>query len=496
MRRLNPSLGHGIGKPTIIPKTSQDEMTSDDDSSIEPQLEQVYDKAITDAMGFTGKYTGTILIESGLPHGVGGIDYWMDDECITATYDGDWEHGCWDGYGECALKCGDGYTGEFQLHERHGEGEYVWEIEECEDGSHIERYYTGNFESNQRHGFGVFTWRTLLGEKENLSVYKGMYHHSKRQGQGVYTNKFLKYSGEWFQDMYHGMGRLEVFDQYIHRGNFRMGQFVEKASVPPPFVLASQASKRDIAKRHNVLTELSKKAEQRPKIEAQPNNYEPNGDAVPTTAPQRNPMVTANMLAGAQLVKRAPVGDLEPVALTLPPDSVRNPKKQSMLDELGNALKKRDENMSPENRPIERVSLPRKLKGSRGKSPVPKRMQTSSAAPPSSNKPWEQPKSGALRKPLQQSKSANHAARDASNSTDTRENMLAQLSKPPALKQTQQNSSSSETPLDPRRNLMAQLTQPPVLNSAQPTSEHKTNAPPKRKQTVMEELQAKMAAKT
>ncbi|CAJ1939121.1 unnamed protein product [Cylindrotheca closterium] len=475
-----------------------DEMTSDDDSSIEPELELVWDKVITDAMGFTGKYTGTILIESGLPHGVGGIDYWVDDECVTGTYDGDWEHGCWDGYGESTLKCGDTYTGEFQLHERHGEGEYVWETEECNDGSRIERYYTGNFESNQRHGFGVFTWKTLVGEKENLSVYKGMYHHGKRQGQGVYTNMFLKYSGQWFQDFYHGMGRLEVFNEHIHRGNFRMGQFVEKASVPPPFVLASHATKRDIAKRHNVLTELTKKAEQRPKIEALPNKYEAKETVSSSTAPQRNPMVSANMLAGVQLMKRAPVGDMELVAVSLPPDSVRNPKKQNLLAELGAVLTKRDENMKPENRPIEIVSLPRKVKGSRGRSTMLK-----STALSSTNKPWEQPKlaAPARQQPLQPSKSANHATRVTSTpTTDTKKNMLAQLSKPPALKQTPiTNSGAAKPTADPRRNLMSQLAQPPALKSAQqaPITEHKTNnAPPKRKMTMLEELQAKMAAKT
>ena len=215
---------------------------------------------IQDGMGFRGLYSGTVDIQSGLPHGNGQIDYWMDNDCITASYDGEWDQGCWR-HGTSILKCGDSYTGSFnQLHERHGEGEYVWKTEECDDGRRKERFYKGNFECNKRHGFGVFTWRTIFGEKENLSVYKGMYHHNKKQGHGVYSNQNLKYTGEWFWDKYHGMGRLEVFGQFIHRGNFRNGEFVAKVAVPPPFVLSSSnLDQRYIKKRHNVMAELAKR---------------------------------------------------------------------------------------------------------------------------------------------------------------------------------------------------------------------------------------------
>jgi hypothetical protein len=538
--RGNKDQAFDYSDDTIDVPPGAQEMSSDEDS--EPDLEQVYDRDITDAMGFTGKYSGTILIESGLPHGVGGIDYWMDDVCIMATYDGDWEQGCWDGYGESTLKCGDEYTGEFQLHERHGEGEYVWKTQECEDGSRKERYYTGNFESNQRHGFGVFTWRTILGSKENLSVYKGMYHHGTRQGQGVYTTQSLKYSGEWFQDKYHGMGRLEVFDQFIHRGNFRRGNFVEKASVPPPFILASQASRRHIKKRHNVIAELTQKADERPKIEALPNKYEDKEHVVTTTNPARNPMITANMLAGAQLIKRAPVGDLEPVAITPPPDSIRNPKKKSLLEELGLLLQKRDAEMSPEKRPVEIISAPRKIKAPRGKSPVPPvsnraksptppvSNRAKSPTPPVSNRAKiptppvsDRAKSPSTKPPSNPTGSRKNILSDVSKSPkpnpsrpitsprvankpsspspiDARKNMLGQLSKPPALKATSpkvQNTSSA----DPRKNLMAQLSQPPALKSTQETaSPHPLaghpSVPQKRKPTMMEELQAKLAAKS
>eukprot|EP00980_Cylindrotheca_fusiformis_P001233 scaffold331_cov117-Cylindrotheca_fusiformis.AAC.11 len=501
-----------------------------------PELEQVYDKEITDGMGFTGKYTGTVLVESGLPHGVGGIDYWMDDECIMATYDGDWEYGCWDGFGESLLKCGDEYTGEFQLHERHGEGEYVWKTQECEDGTRKERYYTGNFESNQRHGFGVFTWRTILPDKkENLSVYKGMYHQGKRQGQGVYSTQTLKYSGEWFQDKYHGMGRLEVFDQFIHRGNFRHGNFVEKSTVPPPFVLASQASNRHIRKRNNMIAELAQKSDDRPKIEAIPNKYESKEE--PTRPPGRAPMITADLLAGAQLMKRAPVGDLEPVAISLPPDSVRNPKKKSMLEELGAALKKRDAELSPEKRPIEIVSVPRKVKGPRGNSPVPPSSDRSkSPIPPASNRSNSPIPPASTKEKTASLSSKQQSAVPTSNSSDARKNlfshlkkspkpkasrpsappggtnappsnnpmearknMLAQLSKPPALNSTKIN---NPAPANPRMNLMEQLSQPPALKSAQartsprPPGGGQSSMPPKRKPTMMEELQAKLAAKS
>jgi hypothetical protein len=83
---------------------------------------------------------------------------------------------------------------------------------------------------------------------------------------------------------------------------------------------------------------------------------------------------------------------------------------------------------------------------------------------------------------------------------DARKNMMAQLSKPPTLKAA--SPKVQNTPFaDPRKNLMAQLSQPPALKSTQKTaSPHplaaQSSVPQKRKPTMMEELQAKLAAKS
>jgi hypothetical protein len=352
-----------------LPATSDED---DDLSSLEESYRRVVDLEIKDAMGFRGTYTGIINIESGFPNGIGKIDYWIDDNCEMARYDGEWEDGCWDGYGSCVLKCGDSYEGLFQLHERHGEGEYIWKTEELEDGTKKERYYKGNFESNQRHGFGVFTWKTTLVDgKENLSMYKGMYHHGKRQGQGVYSTQRLKYSGEWFSDKYHGMGRLEVFGEFIHRGNWRNGNFVAKATVPPPFVLHSNASRRHIHKRHNMIAQLAQRGdEKRQNDETQEHIVATqvpfNSNTQPGRSHMRPALFSAEMLAGAAGgLKHHDNGEEAP-----PPVLQRTSKTKNMFDELNFVLKKRDEEMVPEKRPYEIVSMPRK-KITRGKTTLP-----------------------------------------------------------------------------------------------------------------------------
>jgi hypothetical protein len=288
-----------------------------------------------------------------------------------------------------------------------------------------------------------------------------------------------------------------------------------------------------------VIAELTQKADERPKIEALPNKYEDKEHVATTTNPTRNPMITANILAGAQLIKRAPVGDLEPVAVTPPPDSVRNPKKKSLLEELGAVLQKRDAEMSPEKRAVEIISTPRKVKAARGKSPTPPvsnraksptppvSNRAKSPTPPVSNRakspsPLANP-SPTTKPPSNPTDARKNILSDVSNSRKpkasrpitsprvankpsspspmvARKNMLAQLSKPLALKAPSpkiQNTPSA----DPRKNLMAQLAQPPALKSTtqETASPHplaaQSSVPQKRKPTMMEELQAKLAAK-
>ena len=167
-----------------------------------------------------------------------------------------------------------------------------------------------------------------------------MYHHGKRQGQGAYSNQKLKYTGEWFQDVYHGMGRLEIFGQFIHRGNFHNGDFVAKKAVPPPFVTASKdLDSKYIQKRHNVMAELSKRNKVGTTVvsegTATPRLQDGDTKDYKTIAPQKH-AISANDLVGA-LNKQRPAPTVAPKQ---PPN-----RKKTVLDELSGALSKRHADM-------------------------------------------------------------------------------------------------------------------------------------------------------
>ena len=61
-----------------------------------------------------------------------------------------------------------------------------------------------------RDGEGTLTW-------PDGSSYEGMWLDDKRQGHGLETKGGFEYDGGWFQDNFHGKGKLKLVDGQVAR---------------------------------------------------------------------------------------------------------------------------------------------------------------------------------------------------------------------------------------------------------------------------------------
>mmetsp|Transcript_11017 Transcript_11017/g.24656 ORF Transcript_11017/g.24656 Transcript_11017/m.24656 type:complete len:866 (+) Transcript_11017:274-2871(+) len=166
--------------------------------------QQVVQQSILDPYGDKGTYTGVILRSTGMPHGSGRMIYQEDKR----TYDGEWRHGRWHGYGRATFANGDNYHGEYRFDQRHGRGRYEWN-----DG----RIYDGMFREDKRHGRGVFTW-------PDGAVYDGDFRNGQREGHGTY--KFSdggRYEGSWKDGRYNGYGVCNWEDGRCYKGEWLNG---------------------------------------------------------------------------------------------------------------------------------------------------------------------------------------------------------------------------------------------------------------------------------
>jgi hypothetical protein len=121
---------------------------NDDESTLVPVVKLI----LVDLNGEVGKYTGTICVNTGKPHGSGKLEYEN-----SACYTGDWNQGSWSGYGRHIKPNGDVYEGSFFDNAKHGQGVYRYR-----DGKRVfeGRYVTGQrVEGKMTYGDG--------------SVYKG-----------------------------------------------------------------------------------------------------------------------------------------------------------------------------------------------------------------------------------------------------------------------------------------------------------------------------------
>jgi len=165
---------------------------------------KVTNKMLLDPYGDKGTYTGVVLRNTGMPHGLGKMVYEED----RRVFEGDWRHGRWHGYGRASFSNGDSYEGQYKFDQRHGNGIYRWN-----DG----RIYDGQFSEDKRHGKGVFTW-------PDGAVYDGDFVNGQRQGHGNYT--FAdggQYEGSWKDGRYDGFGTCTWEDGRRYRGEWRNG---------------------------------------------------------------------------------------------------------------------------------------------------------------------------------------------------------------------------------------------------------------------------------
>uniref|UniRef100_A0A7S1D305 MORN repeat-containing protein 5 n=1 Tax=Cyclophora tenuis TaxID=216820 RepID=A0A7S1D305_CYCTE len=171
-------------------------------------VNRVSNKPITDPYGDVGVYTGTVLRNSGKPHGFGVMKYIARDN--ERIYEGMWSEGRWKGVGKLTYPNDDVvYEGEFHNDMRHGHGTLTRKSTK----------YVGEFFEDQKHGKGTLT-------AEDGSTYAGEFVHGMQQGRG--RAEFAGggyYEGEWKDNMYHGYGVC-----LWPGGRFYQGEFVENRS--------------------------------------------------------------------------------------------------------------------------------------------------------------------------------------------------------------------------------------------------------------------------
>lgn len=185
-----------------LPKLDQLAEEPEEVESIKPEktVFTVTGAVSQDKFGDEGRYTGQILVTTGLPHGKGRMEYESG-----RIYEGDWVSGQWDGKGQLQNPNGDSYHGEFCLDARHGKGVYKW------DNGDV---YTGEFRSDKRHGKGQFDFF-------NGNKYVGEFCNGMFQGYGKYEFAGGYYEGDWKEGRYDGSGELQYANGGKYTGEFR-----------------------------------------------------------------------------------------------------------------------------------------------------------------------------------------------------------------------------------------------------------------------------------
>lgn len=153
--------------------------------------------------------------EHGLFNGWGVYTYSNGDR-----YEGEFKNDMKWGRGTLTYRDGDKYIGEFKNDMKHGRGSYLFHNgdryvgefrNDMMNGKGTMLYrngnqYTGNFRNGLRHGNGAFRF-------SNGDIYKGEFRDDLRDGRGIYIfSNGAKYIGEFKAGKRHGKGR------YIYPG--------------------------------------------------------------------------------------------------------------------------------------------------------------------------------------------------------------------------------------------------------------------------------------
>ena len=155
------------------------------------------------------------------------------EDGIGNKYVGSFVNGKWEGRGTLTSADGAVYTGNFKDNQRNGSGTIKY------PGGAI---YIGQWKDNVRHGNGEFTIGSLryVGQWENDKPhghgsavdggfrYSGSYRNGMKHGHG---ERILpdgsKYVGEFFENKYHGAGRLiSAAGAVLKQGNWSNDEFV------------------------------------------------------------------------------------------------------------------------------------------------------------------------------------------------------------------------------------------------------------------------------
>jgi len=159
-----------------------------------------------------------------------GTKVFADD----SRYEGDFQHGKFNGNGRFIHANGDCYEGEFVDNMAEGFGKF-----ESYDGSLT---YEGMFEKNLPHGkgekvsngkeryVGDFTYGKKEGEgvqhQEGVYTYKGTFKNDTYHGEGEYVyedGSGRHYKGSWYEGKYDGQGTYTFKNGDIYQGEYVYG---------------------------------------------------------------------------------------------------------------------------------------------------------------------------------------------------------------------------------------------------------------------------------
>jgi len=146
--------------------------------------------------------------------GYGPIDYTNGDH-----YFGNIEGGMANGEGKRQYTDGSWYRGEFKDDLPHGKGKFHYANGNC--------MYDGKIKHNRMDGQGI------LYDPDEKKIYKGTFKDGKRDGSGSEyraAKNFVKYHGEFKNDMHHGFGVL--FVDFIDGNNLEL--FLSVITIPTP----------------------------------------------------------------------------------------------------------------------------------------------------------------------------------------------------------------------------------------------------------------------
>jgi len=188
-----------IKKLSIVDLPIDKEFDSDDEGS---STKTVHEIAVKDAFGTTGNYSGSVSIETNMPHGSGRMEYGSD-----RWYQGEWTNGHWHGTGRYRNIDGDVFEGKI-INDRKQNGRL-----DFSDG----RVFEGTFEDDKM--------KTGTMRYSDGSAFSGSFAEGKRDGFGTYNfADGSSYEGDFRNNVFHGEGKMMWGDGGFYKGEWRAGE--------------------------------------------------------------------------------------------------------------------------------------------------------------------------------------------------------------------------------------------------------------------------------